>query len=259
MTLAKVNGQWVDIIDHPRDTGEPWKHSPSWGAENDVRVDALKTQPVTILGATEFPDMAAVRTVQCALAYDADPSAWPAGSSGLSRSFSIVGILEWGVGGATQRAEFDFQNGVQLSVPAQAIKVSCKLEGILSDSTPPKLGASAVISTGSPARTRQPTRTITLQPLGSGDPLDAIIPIPAFARAFGWTAATGAADANVAITVITAPLAAAYVLRAYTAAQLSDPYVRGQFTPLQEGARAVRVVAAAGLVACGQVVFSLDL
>ncbi len=257
MSLQKINGEWVDVLDHPGDRGEPWKNHPSWGAENRVRVDALKTQPVAILGATEFPDMAAVRTVQCALNYDA--ASWPAGSTGLSRSFSLVGILEWGVGGALQRAEFDFQNGVQLSVPAQTIKVSCRLEGVLSDSTPAELGASALIATGSPARTRQPTRTITLQPLGSGDPLDVVIPIPAFARAFGWTAATGAADAGVAITVLTAPNAAAYVLRAYTAAALSDPYIRGQFTPLQEGARAIRVVAAPGLVAGGQVVFSLDL
>ena len=257
MSLQMLNGRLVDVLDNPAAAGDPWKSSPSWGQEREVRTDALKTQPVAILGSTEFPDMAAVRTIQCSLAYDAET--WPVGSTGLSRSFSLIGILEWGVGGAIQRAEFDFQNGVQLSVPAQTIKVSCRLEGVLSDSTPAQLSASALISSGSPPRTRQPTRTITLQPLGSPDALDAIVRIPAFARAFMWTAAAGAADAGVTISVITAPLIAAYALRTYTAAQLADAFIRGQPTPIQEGGRAIRVQAAAGLVVCGQLVFSLDL
>jgi hypothetical protein len=257
MTLRHINGQLVDVLDHLGDRHEPWKHSPSWGAENRVRVDALKTQPVSLLGATEFPDMAAVRTIQCALSYDAD--SWPAGSTSLSEAFAIVGIIEWGVGGAIQRAEFDFQNGVQLCVPAQTIKVSCRLEGSLTDSTPAELSASALISTGSPARTRQPTRTITLTTTGALVALDEYIPIPAFARAFSWTAFTGAADPAVTFEVLTAPIVGAFVLRSYTAAQLADPYIRGQFTPIQEGARAIRVQAPGNTVFCGQLVFSLDL
>jgi hypothetical protein len=238
--------------------GEPWKDSPSWGAQNAVRVDQLKTQPVSILGATEFPDMAAVRTVQCLL--DFDPEAWPAGSTGFSRGFSLVGTVEFGVGGAMQTAEFDWANGVQLSFPAQVIKVSARLEGAVTDSTPAQLQASALISTGCPPRTRPPTRTITLQPLGSADALDVSVRIPRFGRGFTWSANVGAADAGVTLALQSAPSpGGVLVFRSYTAAQLADSALRGQYTPINEGARYVRVQAAAGLVVCGQLAFSLDI
>jgi hypothetical protein len=248
----------VDLMDPPSDDARSrFHHSPAFGSDTKPALtDANKNTPIPIFGPTSWPGEPQIRTIACAVRFN--PGNWVAGSTGLVRSFSIVGQIEWGTGAAIQQAQFDFENGVQLSVPATVVRVGIVVDGQQSDGLPNGLKAIVTVGTGCPARVRPPRRTFFLSPFGfGGSPIEG--PVPPFARTWTWAAQVGGANPGVVIDFWTGPPAASYVLQSFTAAQVADAYLRGQATPVPQGARYWRVTGAAASFNGAELAFNLDL
>jgi hypothetical protein len=259
-TIAVPGLGLVDLMDPPSgDERSRFHHSPAFGSDSKPRLtDANKNTPIPIFGPTEWPGEPQLRTVACAVRFN--PGSWPNGSTGLIRSFSIVGQIEWGSGAAIEIAQFDFENGLQLAVPATVIRVGIVVDGEASDGLPEGLKAIVTVGTGCPARVRPPRRTFFLAPFGfNGATIEG--PIPPFARSWTWSAAVGAASPGVAIEFWSGPPGGgnSYLLQSFTAAQVADAFLRGQSTPTPNAARYWAVAGAAGVFVAGQLAFTLDL
>jgi hypothetical protein len=236
------------------DGNEPWNFSPGYGAEVDIPESlALPNQQKGILGPTQiypgaYPE---VWTLSCALTYDTNPATWLAGSTPAGRVFALLGVLQFGTGAAQQQMEFDWINGVQLTVPMCTVKLAVKLEPTLLSPVPAKAKASCVLSPGGTTRERAPTRTIYL---GSAPPYpaDQTIAIPRFAKSFSFAANTF--DPATVITVLTAPTGGG-ILYTTTAAALVASAANGLGPRLWGAAKYVRVV---GTWNNGQLIFQLD-
>jgi hypothetical protein len=248
----------IDLFDPEALERSPFHHSPAFGSSNKQPFsDQTKGQQLPIFGPTTWPGPPEVRTLAIAVTYDAE--GWPAGSAALVRSFGLVGVLEWGTGGQLQTAEFDFENGTQIAVPATAIRVGVIADPTTTDGIPRGLRGSVTIASGCPARTRSPRRTFLLSETGDpGLPISARV--PAFARTWTWSAAVGADVPTVTIQFWTGPPGASYLLQTFTAAQVADAFLRGQATPVPNLARFWVVQGAGpGAFVAGQLSFNLDL
>lgn len=100
---------------------------------------------------------------------------------GGDRRLDIVALLSWGQGGAQFRAEVDWRNGVQVSVPASQVEVSALYEDVDINTF---LGCtvSAGYCWGASGNRVLPTRTFPKLDLEAG--AVAIVPVPPFANAF---------------------------------------------------------------------------
>jgi hypothetical protein len=248
----------VDLFDPELIERSPFHHSPAFGSSNKQPfVDHTKGQLLPVFGPTTWPGIPEVRTLAIGVTYD--PEDWPAGSTALIRSFGLVGVVEWGTGGQLQTAEFDFENGTQLAIPATVVRVGVRADLETTDGIPRQLRGSVTIANGCPARTRPPRRTYLLSITGDpGAPISD--QVPAFARTWTWFAAFGADSVNVTIEFWSGLPGSSYLLGTFTAAQVADAYLRGQSTPVPNFARYWVVQGSApGQFAAGQLSFNLDL
>jgi len=258
--VVSVPGEGMIDLLNPESWEAPWHHSPAFGSSTKTPFTEIQAgQLKPIFGATEWPGPPEIRTLSCAVTYNLND--WPGGSTPLNRCFQLTGVLQFGTGAAEQTAEFDFENGVQLCVPATSLKVGVRLEVSGSDAVPLQLNASVIVANGCPPRQRAPRRSFLLATQGF-DGTDIDIRIPAFARSYNWTAITGAASPGLAFQQWSGPPGGGgggYLLTQQTAAQIADSYLRGQATPLPSQTRVMRLTGPAGVFAGGNLSFNLDL
>lgn len=104
-----------------------------------------------------------------------------------NRKVAILGRIEWGIGGVSMMADFDWKMGNQLSVAASFIRLSAAYSE--TEDTPQEVGVMAMFSSGGRAARSQVTRSYPQLTMTGGDV--AIIPIPPMAHALNLFDASG--------------------------------------------------------------------
>lgn len=161
------------IVDPPP---PPWKNSPCWG--QNVVLQTVFTGgnpdlsvPREILKLPDSGRPPQQMTIDTALFNEI----------GATNEYNLVGILRYGAGGGIQEVEFDWLNGVQLSVVTNSIMVLLRIEGLHGGvpSVPVDVSVSALVGFGTRGNGTIPQRTIYPTVV----PTDLVsIPIPDRAR-----------------------------------------------------------------------------
>lgn len=105
----------------------------------------------------------------------------PSGGEGPTRNLSIVGRLEYGIGGTSFQVDFDWKNGNQLSVVASFVRVLAAYSTSTVGDVPTEVTVAAMIASGSRASRSQATKSFP-QLLVSAEST-VIFPVPPQAHA----------------------------------------------------------------------------
>jgi hypothetical protein len=156
----------------------PWTGNNQLGIQRKFAPDNNNRQTILKLDEWGFPE-----TWTLALGLDFDHTQWnPQG--GLTASFDVTAVIDFGVGGVIQQVEIDWVNGTAIVLPMNALNVVAQYNldvanEAFGDSQPPlDLKLRASLGRGVLTQT-QPTRTYRL---ATDDDGEAAVDLPPFAR-----------------------------------------------------------------------------
>lgn len=162
----------------------PWTGNNNLGIRRSFEPDARQRQSVLMMPEWGFPE---VWTVTLGIV------GFP---GGLFNGFNIRGILEFGVGGATETMEVDWINGVQVSLTMNALNVIAEFSDLDIDTEGQGLELVVTLARGSrPGGSQRPVVTLVenLAIVGGGD--SGLIQIPKFATRVNAVPSTATAAA----------------------------------------------------------------
>lgn len=230
--------------------------SEKYGARKRIPVSQEKGQPFGIFGATMFDAEADPHlwTIACTIDLPQSSIASWGSTATLGRVLELVGIVEFGSGANQNVLEFDFVSGVQITLPAKSLKVSCIIPVEWPTSVPKDTFASVTVGRGATGLGGRATRSVFLFNLVA--PVTRFVRVPPFARAFNYTA-PGLVDPAITLNVRTGPGVTDGVLYTVQAAALQDPLYRSQGSLLFGPARWIEIVSP-NPIDQGSLVFILD-
>lgn len=105
-----------------------------------------------------------------------------AGESAV-RNLSVLGRLQYGIGGAEFSVDFDWKNGNQLSVVASFVRVMAAFSTTGTQIAPPEVTVGAMFASGGRAARSQATRTYPQLIVNDGEDGTVVFPVPPMAHA----------------------------------------------------------------------------
>ena len=174
-----------------------------------------------------------------------------------AESYQLIGQLQYGSGGGIQTVEFDWLNGMQLTFPADSLKLGCFINGVFGAAAviPTEVSISALISNGPGCgRAIGAQRSFSVQ-ITAGNAL--FIQIPDKARRVLIYDPANLYSALVTINGLTSSGGSGTF--SFTAAEVKTASINGQGIVLPGSTASVAIINGAAVTISYWVVFLLDL